>query len=126
MKNKELIYNMALEEAEKLKMNGYQTRFLASMVLRKYRHRRENMIQLATKVMKVMPERYTEKKNLTAVSAKKSLDDLEIALNDSTTIDEDWLSGQTVSHVVKKMVMIIGEELGEKITEEELRSDSNE
>ena len=42
--------------------------------------------------------------NLIEISSKKSLNLLESALNDSEAVPTEWLSGQTVSHVVKKLV----------------------
>ncbi len=106
MKNKKLIYNVALSEAEKLKLDKYHTCFLAEMVVRKLRHPEEKMDKIASKVMKEMKKNYP-KKDLVEVSASKCLDQLEVALNDSDAVPTEWLVGQTVSHVVKKLAQIV-------------------
>lgn len=110
MKNKKLMFNAALEEVEKLKLDKYHTYFLAEMVVRKLRHPEEKMDKIASKVMKEMKKNYP-KKNLVEVSASKCLDQLEVALNDSNEVPTEWLSGQTVSHVVKKLAQIVFDEL---------------
>ena len=106
MKNKMLLYNTAREEVEKLKLDKYHTHFLVEMVVRKIRHPEEKMDKIATKAMKEMRKNYS-KKNVVEVSAKKCLDQLESALNDSDEVPQDWLLGQTVSHVVKKLAEIV-------------------
>ena len=103
MKNKTLIYNMAMKEVVNLKLDGYHTVFLANMVLRKIRHPEEKMDKIASKTMKKMRE-LSEKKNLIEVSASKCLNQLEEALNDSKAVPDEWLAGQSVSNVVKKLV----------------------
>lgn len=115
MKNKELLYNTAMEEAKKLQLDNYHTFFLAEMVVRKLRHPEEKMDKVAAKTMKTMKKNYG-KKDLVEVSSSKCLDQLEIALNDSNAVPPEWLSGQTVSHVVKKVAEIVFERLdGESI-----------
>ena len=112
MRNKELIFNVALDEVEQLGLDKYHTKFLANMVARKVRHPEEKMQVLAKKTMKKMPKLYP-KKDLVQVSTEKCLDQLEIALNDSSLVPEDWLSGQTVSHVVKKLASKVVDVLNE-------------
>ena len=113
MKNKKLIFNVALAKVEELKLDKYHTYFLAEMVVRKLRHPEEKMDKIASKVMKEMKKNYP-KKNLVEVSAAKCLNQLEVALNDSDAVPAEWLSGQTVSHVVKKLVQIVFDELDEQ------------
>ena len=103
MNNKKIIFETALEEVKKLKLDKYHTRFLTEMVVRKLRHPEEKMDVIASKTMKVMKKNYG-KKNLVEVSASKSLNQLEEALNSSDAVPTEWLSGQTVSHVVKILV----------------------
>lgn len=110
MKNKELIYNTALKEVMKLKIDSYHTVFLANMVLRRIRHPEEKMDKIASKTMSKMRKVYT-KKDVVEVSAGKCLDQLEEALNNSRAVPDDWLTGQTVSHVVKKLAAIVEEDL---------------
>lgn len=106
MKNKKLLYNAALEEVEKLQLDKYHTCFLAEMVVRKLRHPEEKMDKVASKAMKEMRKNYP-KKNIVEVSSSKCLDQLEAALNASNAVPEEWLSGQSVSHVVKKIAEIV-------------------
>lgn len=110
--NKMLLYNAALEETEKLKLDKYHERFLAEMVVRKLRHPEEKMDKIAVKAMKEMVKNYP-KKNLVEVSASKSLDNLEAALNNSL-VPVEWLTGYTVSHVVKKLSEKVFQELSEE------------
>ena len=57
--SKVMIYNIILEEVMKLNLkDGYNSIFLASMILRKIRHPEEDMREIALKVMKTMPVRY--------------------------------------------------------------------
>lgn len=139
--NKEMIYNMILEDVMKLNLkDGYNSIFLATMVLRKIRHPEENMREISRKVMKTMPVRYgkedlsTEnpqeermkelsrqainkseedygKNNIVEVSIDKCLDQLEMALNDAN-LPEEWLSEQIVGTTVKKL----SERVTKKIT----------
>ena len=109
MKNKILLYTTVTEEVEKLKLDMYHMHFLVEMVVRKIRHPEEKMDKIATKAMKEMRKNY--KKNVVEVSAAKCLDQLEAALNDSNSVPTEWLSGQTVSHVVKKLAQIVFDEL---------------
>ena len=102
MNNKKLLFEITLEEVKSLKLDKYHTRFLTEMVLRKLRHPEEKMDEIATKTMKEMKKNYG-KKNLVEVSSAKSLDQLEAALNNSEKVPAEWLSGQTVSHVIKKL-----------------------
>lgn len=104
MNNKKLLFEVTLEEVRKLQLDKYHTRFLTEMVVRKLRHPEEKMDCIAKKTMKEMKKSYG-KKNLVEVSASKSLDQLEVALNNSDAVPNEWLSGQTVSHVVKKLVV---------------------
>ena len=103
MNNKKIIFETAREEVKKLELDKYHTRFLTEMVVRKHRHPEEKMDVIASKTMKVMKKNYG-KKNLVEVSASKSLNQLEEALNSSDAVPTEWLSGQTVSHVVKILV----------------------
>lgn len=100
MNNKKILFEAAFKEVKKLKLDNYHTRFLTEMVVRKLRHPEEKMDTIATKTMKEMKNNYG-KRNLVEVSASKSLDQLEEALNNSDAVPTEWLSGQTVSHVVK-------------------------
>lgn len=115
MKNKTLLYDAATEEVKKLKLDKYHTRFLVEMVVRKLRHPEEKMDKIATRAMKEMSKNYG-KKDLVVVSSSKCLDQLEIALDNSEAVPTEWLSGQTVSHVVKKIAGIVLETVdGESI-----------
>ena len=96
-------FETALEEVEKLKLDKYHTRFLTEMVVRKLKYPEEKMDVIASITMKEMKRSYG-KINLIEISSKKSLNLLESALNDSKAVPTEWLSGQTVSHVVKKLV----------------------
>ena len=139
--NKEMIYNMILEDVMKLNLkDGYNSIFLATMVLRKIRHPEENMREISRKVMKTMPVRYGKedlssqnpqedkmkelsrkainkseedygKNNIVEVSIDKCLDQLEMALNDAN-LPEEWLSEQIVGTTVKKLA----ERVTKKIT----------
>lgn len=102
MNNKKLLFEITLEEVKNLELDKYHTRFLTEMVVRKIRHPEEKMDAIASKTMKVMKKNYG-KKNLVEVSSTKSLDQLEAALNDSEGVPTEWLSGKTVSRVVKKL-----------------------
>lgn len=113
MKNKMLLYNTAREEVEKLSLDKYHTHFLVEMVVRKIRHPEEKMDKIAAKAMKEMRKNYS-KKDIVEVSAGKSLDQLESALNDSNSVPSEWLSGQTVSHVVKKLAGIVIDSISEE------------
>lgn len=113
MKNKMLLYNTAREEVEKLSLDKYHTHFLVEMVVRKIRHPEEKMDKIATKAMKEMRKNYG-KKNVVEVSAKKCLDQLEAAFNESDEVPQDWLLGQTVSHVVKKLAGIVIDSISEE------------
>lgn len=106
MKQKEIIYNIALEEVLKLKLDNYHTIFLANMVLRKVRHPEEKMDKIAAKTMKKMLFIY-EKKNLVEISSDKCLDNLEEALNRSNSVPQEWLVGQEVSNVVKHLALMV-------------------
>ena len=109
--SKVMIYNIILEEVMKLNLkDGYNSIFLASMILRKIRHPEEDMREIALKVMKTMPVRYGRedlqlidpqeelmkklsrkainkseeeygKNDIVVVSIDKCLDQLEMALN---------------------------------------------
>lgn len=96
-------------------LKNYPTRFLALMITIRESYRKEvkteneipKMPQLARETMDLMSAVYDEK--YMKVSWKRSLSDLSEALNTSKIPDE-YLSGQIVSHVVKK----IGEETREE------------
>ena len=100
--NRQIIFETALKEVRKLELDKYHTRFLTEMVVRKVRHPEETMDVIASKTMTLMKMSYG-KKNLVEVSAAKSLDQLEEAINDSDAVPTEWLAGQTVSHIVKKL-----------------------
>lgn len=130
--NKEMVYNMVLEEVMKLNLkDGYNSIFLATMVLRKIRHPEENMREISRKVMKKMPIRYGKddlssqnpqenkmkelsrkainkseeeygKNDIVEVSTDKCLDNLEMALNECN-LPEEWFSEQIVGTTVKKL-----------------------
>lgn len=106
---KEIIYGIALKHVSSLGMDNYHTIFLTNMVVRKQSHPNEKMDVIATKVMKLMTKVYG-KKNLIETSARKSLNRLEVAL-DRSNVPNEWLTGQSVSHVVKKLVKIVEEEI---------------
>lgn len=106
---KKLIYSVALKHVSSLGMDNYHTIFLTNMVVRKQSHPNEKMDEIATKVMKLMTKVYG-KKNLIETSARKSLNRLEVAL-DRSNVPNEWLTGQSVSHVVKKLVKIVEEEI---------------
>ena len=110
MKNKQLMFNVALAKVQELELDKYHTYFLAEMVVRKLRHPEEKMDKSASKVMKIMKHNYP-KKGLVEVSASKCLNQLEVALNNSDAVPEEWLSGQTVSHVVKKLAQFVFDKL---------------
>ena len=134
--NKERVYNMVLEEVMKLNLkDGYNSIFLATMILRKIRHPEEDMREISRKVMKKMPVRYGRedlslenpqenkmkelsrkaihkseedygKADIVEISIDKCLDQLEMALNDAN-LPEEWLSEQIVGTTVKKMSVIV-------------------
>lgn len=106
MKSKEILYNMALEEVLKIKIDDYHTVFLTNMVVRKIRHPEEKTDKIAEKVMKKMPDYYKKKKDVLVVSARKSLENLEAAL-DNSEVPQEWMRGQCVSHVVKELAKIV-------------------
>lgn len=104
MKEKEKIfYNMALNEVLEFNIDKYHTIFLTNMVVRKILHPEEGIDKTAEKVMYLMPMYYKEKKNVLIISARKSLENLESALDESN-IPQSWMKGYVVSHVVKKLV----------------------
>lgn len=108
------------EEAETLKrvedyikaknwgLKDYPSKFLALMITLRESYRKEaeseadipKMPQLASETMDLMPVLYD--RSIVKVSWKKSLNDLSQALNDSK-IPEEYLTGQSVSHTVKKL-----------------------
>ena len=134
--NKERVYNMVLEEVMKLNLkDGYNSIFLATMILRKIRHPEDDMREISRKVMKKMPVRYGRedlslenpqenkmkelsrkaihkseedygKADIVEISIDKCLDQLEMALNDAN-LPEEWLSEQIVGTTVKKMSVIV-------------------
>ncbi len=138
--SKVMIYNIILEEVMKLNLkDGYNSIFLASMILRKIRHPEEDMREIAMKVMEKMPIRYgredlsTEdpnenkmkelsrkaikkdvedygKNDIVVVSIDKCLDQLEMALNDAN-LPEEWLSEQIVGTTVKKLAARVIEKI---------------
>lgn len=142
--NKEMVYNMVLEEVMKLNLkDGYNAIFLATMVLRKIRHPEENMREIALKVMKTMPVRYGRedlsaedpqeelmkklsrkainkseeeygKNDIVVVSIDKCLDQLEMALNDAN-LPEEWLSEQIVGTTVKKLAARVIEKINKLV-----------
>ena len=138
--SKVMIYNIILEEVMKLNLkDGYNSIFLASMILRKIRHPEEDMREIALKVMKTMPVRYGRedlqlidpqeelmkklsrkainkseeeygKNDIVVVSIDKCLDQLEMALNDAN-LPEEWLSEQIVGTTVKKLAARVIEKI---------------
>lgn len=102
MGQKERLINEALAEVMELRLDRYHTIFLANMVVRRINKPTAKMDVLAEEVMADMPLLY-EKKNLIVVSARRSLENLEEALDGSKTIPESWLTGQVVSHTVKAL-----------------------
>lgn len=109
----ELIYNIALAETMNLKLDNYHTIFLAQMVLRRIKHPTEKMDKISSKTMKKMPKIY-KKKEIVEVSAAKCLDQLEAALDKSDSVPQEWMTGQIVSHVVKKLAQIVISQLDEE------------
>ena len=101
-----LIYNVTVAEVMKLKIDKYHTSFLTQMVLRRIKHPEEKMDRIASKTMKMMPKIYT-RKEVVEVSSSKCLNQLEEALDKSDSVPQDWITGQMVSHVVKKLVQIV-------------------
>lgn len=95
-------------KAKKWGLKRYPTRFLALMITLRESYRKEaeseedipKMPQLARETMDLMPVVYDKK--IMKVSWKKSLNDLSEALN-ASRIPEEYLSGQSVSHTVKKL-----------------------
>lgn len=106
MNKKEILYDRIQEYVRSLKLDSYHTIFLSNMVLRKKRHPREKMNEIAFITMKKMI-RIHPKKNVLETSWKKSLDQLESALDRCDNIPEDWKRGQIVSNVVKEIAQII-------------------
>ncbi len=102
MGQKERLINEALAEVMELRLDRYHTIFLANMVVRRINKPTAKMDVLAEEVMADMPLLY-EKKNLIVVSARRSLENLEEALDGSKTIPKSWLTGQVVSHTVKAL-----------------------
>lgn len=132
--NKEMVYNMVLEEVMKLNLkDGYNAIFLATMVLRKIRHPEENMREIALKVMKTMPVRYGRedlsdedpqeelmkelsrkainkseedygKNDIVVVSIDKCLDNLEIALSDEAKLPEELLNEPQIVGATVKII----------------------
>lgn len=142
--SKVMIYNIILEEVMKLNLkDGYNSIFLASMILRKIRHPEEDMREIALKVMKTMPVRYGRedlsaedpqeelmkklsrkainkseeeygKNDIVVVSIDKCLDQLEMALNDAN-LPEEWLSEQIVGTTVKKLAARVIEKINKLV-----------
>lgn len=110
--DKELLYNICLEEVMKLKIDSYHTRFLASMVLGKIRHSEEDITQLARKAMAKMPERYQKKKNILAVRPQISLFQLEKAL-EKIQWDEELLRGVMLENIVEFLAERVQQQLEE-------------
>ena len=113
MKEKELIYMMALEEVKKLHLDDYHTEFLAQMVTRKVRHPKEHVDDIAKKVMEKMPMIFMKKKKIMLVSTDKWLDELEMLLESSEYVPTEMLElgGENVSSVVKYFSKIVFEKL---------------
>ena len=113
MKEKELIYMMALEEVKKLHLDDYHTEFLAQMVTRKVRHPKEHVDDIAKKVMEKMPMIFMKKKKIMLVSTDKCLDELEMLLESSEYVPTEMLElgGENVSSVVKYFSKIVFEKL---------------
>ena len=99
----EKLINEAMMQVMELRLDRYHTIFLANMVVRRINRPNAKMDVLAEEVMADMPVLYN-KKNLIVVSARKSLENLEEALDQSSTIPENWLTGQVVSRTVKELV----------------------
>ena len=132
--SKVMIYNIILEEVMKLNLkDGYNSIFLASMILRKIRHPEEDMREIAMKVMEKMPIRYgredlsTEdphenkmkelsrkaikkdvedygKNDIVVVSIDKCLDNLEIALSDEAKLPEELLNEPQIVGATVKII----------------------
>ena len=100
MGKSEKIYNVTLNEVLKLNLDSYHTIFLTNMVLRKMKHPEDKVDVIAGKVMKDMPD-LCDKKNIVQISKRKCLENLEAAIEGSNTVPTEWLTGQTVSQVVK-------------------------
>ena len=98
----EKLINEAMMQVMELRLDRYHTIFLANMVVRRINRPNAKMDVLAEEVMADMPVLY-DKKNLIVISARKSLENLEEALDQSSTIPENWLRGQAVSHTVKAL-----------------------
>ncbi len=111
MYNKKLIYDAAFAEAKKFKIDCYNTKFLANMVLRKIRHPEEKMDVIATKVMHKLS---IQNRKIVAVSSKKSLEQLQEKLDESDYVPEELKNGLAVSNVVKKLATEIIENLDEE------------
>lgn len=123
--------------------DGYNSIFLASMILRKIRHPEEDMREISRKVMKAMPVRYgrddlsTEdpqeelmkelsrkainkseedygKNDIVVVSIDKCLDNLEMALSEAN-IPEEWQKEQLVGTVVKKLAKKVIEKINKLV-----------
>lgn len=99
---KEELYTIALDKISAWKLDNYHTIFLTNMVVRKYRHPKEKINEIAIKVMQLM-KKTSYKKDLVIISSKKCLENLETALEDSD-VPSEWLTGNIVSHVVKELV----------------------
>lgn len=106
---KKIIFDIALEEAKKLKISKFQTVFLANMVLGKHRHPSKKIDEIARRAMEKMPERYH--KNIIQVAAKTAIDNLEEELSDSETINEEWLRGKIVSNTVNSLTKIVSQKV---------------
>lgn len=131
-------FEIVLSEVLKLNMDGYNTIFLSTMVLRKIRHPEERLTAIATKAMKTMAKRYgrrilddkedeeirkssmtalhkTEenygKTDLVVVAANKSFEALEEALEYSDLPEELIMSGQPVKETFEYLVKKVSKKL---------------
>ena len=131
-------FEIALSEVLKLNMDGYNTIFLSTMVLRKIRHPEEHLTEIASKAMRTMGKRYGTKildnkedeeirkssmealnrtqdnygkTNLVVVAAAKSFEALEEALEYSDLPEELKMSGQPVKETFEYLVKKVSKKL---------------
>ena len=108
---KTLYYNLAFAEANRFGLGSYHTMLLAYMVRRKMTHFDESIEVIIPKAQKWMGKNYSKKKHHLHLSTGRSMENLEMALEESDSIPEKLRDGKIISNTVIFLVKEVLDEV---------------